>query len=67
MPTPYDSFSAAAAANYEPVTKEVRKNRDFLIATMKKYGLNVLENEWWHYDFVGWQRYNIMDIPFEKL
>lgn len=67
MPTPYDSFSAAAAANYEPVTNEVRKNRNFLMATMKKYGLNVLENEWWHYDFVGWQRYNIMDIPFEKL
>lgn len=67
MATPYDSFSAAAAANYEPVTKEVKKNRDFLIATMKKYGLNVLENEWWHYDFVGWQQYNLMDIPFEKL
>ncbi|MFD2285162.1 D-alanyl-D-alanine dipeptidase [Pedobacter petrophilus] len=67
MPTPYDSFSAAAAANYEPVSNEVRKNRNFLIATMRKYGLNVLENEWWHYDFVGWQQYNLMDIPFEKL
>ncbi|NTE05308.1 M15 family metallopeptidase [Agrobacterium tumefaciens] len=67
MPTPYDSFSAAAAANYEPVTAEVRKNRKFLMATMKKYGLNVLANEWWHYDFAGWQNYPIMDIPFEKL
>ncbi len=67
MATSYDSFSAAAAANYGPVSKEVRKNRNFLITTMKKYGLNVLENEWWHYDFVGWQQYNLMDIPFEKL
>ena len=67
MATSYDSFSAAAAANYEPVSKEVRTNRNFLITTMKKYGLNVLENEWWHYDFVGWQQYNLMDIPFEKL
>lgn len=67
MATPYDSFSAAAAANYEPVTSEVRKNREFLIATMKKYNMNVLDNEWWHYDFIGWQNYNLMDIPFEKL
>lgn len=67
MPTPYDSFSAVAAANYPNVKPEIKKNRDFLISAMKKYGLNVLENEWWHYDFAGWQQYNLMDIPFEKL
>ena len=67
MATPYDSFSAAAAANYEPVNQEVRKNRNFLIRIMKKYGLNVLKNEWWHYDFSGWQNYPLMNIPFEKL
>ena len=67
MATPYDSFSAAAAANYEPVSAEVKKNRDLLIATMKKYQLNVLNNEWWHYDFSDWQQYDLMDIPFEKL
>jgi len=67
MATPYDSFSAAAAANYEPVTPEIKKNREFLIATMKKYKMNVLDNEWWHYDFSGWQSYDLMDIPFEKL
>ncbi|UKT63498.1 M15 family metallopeptidase [Pedobacter mucosus] len=67
MPTPYDSFSAAAAAKYEKVSPEIKKNRDFLIATMAKYQLNVLENEWWHYDFSGWQNYDLMDIPFEKI
>lgn len=67
MPTPYDSFSAAAAANYPNVSPEVKKNRDFFIAIMRKYKLNVLENEWWHYDFQGWQNYALMDIPFEKL
>jgi zinc D-Ala-D-Ala dipeptidase len=67
MATPYDSFSAAAAANYEPVTAEVKKNREFLINTMKKYKMNVLDNEWWHYDYAGWQGYDLMDIPFEKL
>ena len=67
MATPYDSFSKAAAANYEPVSDVVRKNREYLISIMKKNKLNVLENEWWHYDFQGWQNYNLMDIPFEKL
>jgi len=67
MPTPYDSFSAAAAAKYEKVSPEAKKNRDFLIAIMGKYQMNVLENEWWHYDFAGWKKYDLMDIPFEKL
>ncbi|MGN8058880.1 M15 family metallopeptidase [Pedobacter sp. 22163] len=67
MPTPYDSFSAAAAAKYEKVSPEAKKNRDFLIAIMGKYQMNVLENEWWHYDFSGWKNYDLMDIPFEKL
>ncbi|KQM78258.1 D-alanyl-D-alanine dipeptidase [Pedobacter sp. Leaf216] len=67
MPTPYDSFSAAAAANYQNISPEAKKNRDFLIAIMAKYQMNVLENEWWHYDFSGWRNYNLMDIPFEKL
>ena len=67
MPTPYDSFSAAAAAKYENISPEAKKNRDFLIAIMAKYRLNVLENEWWHYDFSGWKNYDLMDIPFEKL
>lgn len=67
MPTPYDSFSAAAAAKYEKVSPEAKKNRDFLIAIMAKYQMNVLENEWWHYDFSNWKSYDLMDIPFEKL
>ena len=67
MPTPYDSFSAAAAANYENISAEAKKNRNFLIAIMAKYQMNVLENEWWHYDFSGWKNYALMDIPFEKL
>lgn len=67
MPTPYDSFSAAAAAKYENVLPEAKKNRDFLIGIMHRYSMNVLENEWWHYDFSGWRNYDLMDIPFEKL
>ncbi len=67
MPTPYDSFLASAAANYEPVSTNARKNRALLIQVMESNGFKVLENEWWHFDFKGWQNYPLMDIPFEKL
>lgn len=67
MPTPYDSFEEAAAPHYNKLPAEIIKNRDFLIATMQANGFKVINNEWWHFDFIGWQDYDLMDIPFEKL
>lgn len=67
MPTPYDSFSPQAAAAYAPLPEVARKNRDLLIRVMQTYGFKVLSNEWWHYDFYAWKKYDVMDIPFEKL
>lgn len=67
MPTPYDSFEDAAAANYSNLPAHIIKNRDFLIEVMEKHGFKVLAHEWWHFDFVGWEKYDLMDIPFEKL
>ena len=67
MPTPYDSFSKAAAADYQDLPPAIKKNRDFLIGVMEKHGFRVMYNEWWHYDFRGWEKYELMDIPFEKL
>lgn len=67
MPTPYDSFAPEAAPHFENLPAEVIKNRDFLIATMQANGFKVIYNEWWHFDFNGWQNYDLMDIPFEKL
>jgi D-alanyl-D-alanine dipeptidase len=67
MPTPYDSFSPAAAANYKNLSSQVIRNREFLIKTMHAHGFRVLSNEWWHYDFIGWQNYELLDIPFKRL
>ena len=67
MPTPYDSFSKAAAANYEDVSSQAKENRALLISIMGKNQMNVLSNEWWHFDFINWRNYDLMDIPFEKL
>lgn len=67
MPTPYDSFEPAAAAHFNALPADIIKNRDFLIATMQAHGFKVIYNEWWHFDFTGWQDYDLMDIPFQKL
>ena len=67
MPTPYDSFAPEAAPHFEKLPASIIKNRDFLIATMQANGFKVIYNEWWHFDFNGWQDYELMDIPFEKL
>lgn len=67
MPTPYDSFAPEAAPHFNELPAEVIKNRDFLIATMQAHGFKVIYNEWWHFDFNGWQNYDLMDIEFAAL
>jgi len=67
MPTPYDSFEEAASPSFTKLPAHVIKNRDFLIDVMQANGFKVIDNEWWHFDFVGWANYDLMDIPFEKL
>lgn len=67
MPTPYDSFALEASPSYSNLPSAVIKNRALLITTMQSYGFRVLSNEWWHFDFIGWKKYDLMDIPFEKL
>jgi len=67
MPTPYDSFAAEAASDFKDLPTNVIQNRELLRLTMEKYGFRVLNNEWWHFDFIGWKNYELMDIPFEDL
>lgn len=67
MPTPYDSFAPEAAPHFNELPADIIKNRDFLIATMQAHGFKVIYNEWWHFDFIGWQDYDLMDVPFTAL
>ena len=67
MPTPYDSFAVEAASDYNNLPENLIKNRGILRSVMEKNGFRVLNNEWWHFDFIGWKNYELMDIPFENL
>lgn len=67
MPTPYDSFAAAASPSFMDLPAHVIKNRDLLINVMQRNGFWVLDNEWWHFDFKGWKSFELMDIGFEEI
>jgi zinc D-Ala-D-Ala dipeptidase len=67
MPTEYDSFRKEAWPTTLVKDEHIRKNRDLLITVMEKYGFKVNSSEWWHFDYKGWQRFDVLDIPFEEL
>lgn len=67
MPTAYDSFNRNAWPSTPIKDDEARKNRELLIKVMQKYGFRVNSSEWWHFDFIGYRKYEILDIDFEEL
>jgi D-alanyl-D-alanine dipeptidase len=67
MPTGYDSFKKEAWPTTPVSDPKIRKNRQLLIDAMEKHGFKVNASEWWHFDFVGWQKFTVMDIDFEEL
>ena len=67
MPTGYDSFSKDAWPTTPVKDPEARKNRTLLISAMEKHGFRVNSSEWWHFDFTGWKKFEVLDIDFEEL
>ena len=67
MPTEYDSFRKEAWPSTPVSDPVVRQNRAMLINAMEKHGFKVNASEWWHFDFVGWQKFEVMDVDFEEL
>lgn len=67
MPTDYDEFTERAYPSYAGGTEQSRKNRDILRRAMEAHGFKVYPSEWWHFDYPGWEKYRIMDIPFSAI
>jgi D-alanyl-D-alanine dipeptidase len=67
MPTGFDSFSKKASATYPDLPELEMHNRELLKSVMIAHGFKVQPTEWWHYDFIGWSNYPILDIPFEEI
>lgn len=67
MPTEYDSFRKEAWPTTPVKDPVIKKNRDLIISVMQKHGFKVNSSEWWHFDFIGWRKFDVMDISFEEL
>lgn len=67
MPGGYDEFTHRAHRNFMDAPTEALKHRDLLERVMHDAGFRGASNEWWHFDFIGWQDYPVLDIPFEDI
>lgn len=67
MPTAFDSFQREAWPTAPIKDPTVRKNRELIISVMERHGFKVNASEWWHFDFKGWQKFEVLDIDFEEL
>lgn len=67
MPTPYDDFTPRARHDFNDLPADALANRALLREVMMKHGFEPLPSEWWHYDFGGWERFELMDVPLEEL
>jgi len=67
MPSDYDAMQKESWPSTPVLDPTIRKSRDTLISIMEKNGFRVYTTEWWHFDFVGFEKYEVMDIDFEQL
>lgn len=66
MPSEFDEFSEKSHVDYNGATQEQINNRELLGSIMIKYGFERLNNEWWHFNDIEWEKYPILDIKFEE-
>ena len=49
MGSTFDFFGEISHPDYLNITSEQKKNRKFLIDSMRKFGFEVIDSEWWHF------------------
>ncbi|HWC74945.1 MAG TPA: M15 family metallopeptidase [Gemmatimonadales bacterium] len=67
MPSTYDEATPRAYADFLGGTSLQRWHRALLRRALETQGFTVNPSEWWHFDFHGWEKYPILDVPFEEL
>lgn len=66
LPTPYDDFTERAHPDAELPAGPALEHRQVLRQWMEEEGFTVYPSEWWHFDFVGWQEYPLLNVSFEE-
>lgn len=67
MISDYDEFSLRAYSTYPGGTGLERWQRDLLRLVMEGEGFTVYPEEWWHFDYGGWQLYPIQNKRFADI
>ena len=67
MVSTYDETTDRARPDYPGGSSIERWHRQLLRATMESEGFTVYPDEWWHFDFKGWEKHAIGNAPFEDL
>lgn len=67
MPSEFDDFSEKAHRDYMDAPHAAITNRARLQRYLEAEGFLGLSNEWWHFDFTGWENFPVMDIPFNRI
>ena len=63
----YDEFSERAFPGYVGGTGEQRWLRELVRRGMEREGFVVYEYEWWHFDYRGWERYRLGNLPLREI
>ncbi|MEQ1551964.1 M15 family metallopeptidase [Sphingorhabdus sp.] len=67
MPSGYDEFTQRAHRDFMRASPEAIANRKRLESWMEAEGFRGISNEWWHFDFIGWENFPILDIAFDEI
>ena len=67
MPTGYDDFTKRASHDYQNLPEVAIPNRDLLREAMESHGFEALPTEWWHYDYAGWERFELLNLPLDGI
>lgn len=67
MPTGFDDFTPRARNDFNDLSAEAIANRAKLREVMTRHGFEPLPSEWWHYDFKGWEKFELLDVPLDSL
>lgn len=67
MPSEFDDFSEKAHRDFTGASAAAIANRARLQRYLEAEGFAGLSNEWWHFDFTGWEQFPVMDVPFNQI
>lgn len=67
MPGRYDEPSPRSARDYFGGSSQQRWLRDLLGVAMARGGFAGHSEEWWHFDYRGWERVAVENVPLEDL